>query len=131
MRSPCMYMYNCDFFFPFGHISSCSHLCPKHRVGWAQFDRRAHVAGGLGAIRAVCRAWQAFETFLVLGTLKANPRVSATSLGIGLLHPLSPCKDLDANRVFLVHFPYFCTYVSFISVGVDDDISQVSANSFS
>ena len=54
-----MYMYNCDFFLTFGHISSCSH-CPKRRVGWAQFYRRAHVAGGLGAIRAVCRAWQAF-----------------------------------------------------------------------
>ena len=55
-----MYMYNCDLFFPFGHISSCAHLCPKRRVGWAQFARRGHVAGGLGAIRAVCRAWQAF-----------------------------------------------------------------------
>ena len=43
-------------FFFFGDISSCSHLCPKRRVGWAQFDRRGHVAGGLGAIRAVCRA---------------------------------------------------------------------------
>ena len=55
-----MYMYIIVIFFAFGHISSCSHLCPKRRVGWAQFDRRAHVAGGLGAIRAVCRAWQAF-----------------------------------------------------------------------
>ena len=27
-----MCRYNCDFFF-FGHISSCSHLCPKRRVG--------------------------------------------------------------------------------------------------
>ena len=41
----------------FGHISSFSHLCPKRRVGWAHFDRRAHVARGLGAIRVVCRAW--------------------------------------------------------------------------
>ena len=82
------------FFSSFGHISSCSHLCPKCRVGWAQFDRRAHVAGRLGAIRAVCRAWQAFETFLALGTPKANPRVSATSPGFGFLHPLSPCTHV-------------------------------------
>ena len=89
-----MYMYNFLLFFPFGHISSWSHLCPKRRVVWAQFDRRAHVAGGLGAIRAVCRAWQAFQTFLALGTLKANPRASATSPGIGFLHTLSPCTHV-------------------------------------
>ena len=93
MRSPCMYMYKCDFYF-LGHISSCSHLCPKRRMGWAQFDRRGHVAGGLGAILAVCRAWQAFSTFLALGTLKANFRVSATSPGFGFLHPLSPCTHV-------------------------------------
>ena len=69
----------------------CSHLFPKHRMEWAQFDRRGHDAGGLGAIRAMCRTWQAFKTFLVLGTLKVIPRVSATSPGIGFLHPLSPC----------------------------------------
>ena len=84
-----MYMYNCVFF-SFGHISSCSCLCPQRRVGWAQFDRRAHVAGGLGVIRAVCRAWQAFYSFLALGTLEENPRVSETSLGIVFLHPPSP-----------------------------------------
>ena len=49
-----------SFFSSFGHISSCSHLCPKRRMRWGQFDRRGHDAGGLGAIRAVCRAWQAF-----------------------------------------------------------------------
>ena len=74
----------------FGHISLCSHLFLKRRVGWAQFDRRAHVAGSLGPIRAVCRAWQAFKTFLALGTYKANPRVSAAPPGIGFLHPLYP-----------------------------------------
>ena len=75
-------------FFSFGHISSCSHLFTKLRVGWAQFDRRAHVAGGLGAILAVCRAWQAFLTLLALGTLKADPRVSATSpRGLGFCIP--------------------------------------------
>ena len=88
-----MFMCNCDFF-SLGHISSCSHSCPNRRVGWAQFDRRAHVARGLGAIRAVCRAWQAFYTFSALGTLEANPRVSATSSGIGFLHPLSPCTHV-------------------------------------
>ena len=45
-------------------------------------------------IRAVCRAWQALRFFLALGTLEANPRVSATSPRIGFLHPLSPCKHL-------------------------------------
>ena len=61
---------------------------------WAQFDRRAHVAGGLGAIRAVCRAWQAFQTFLPLSTLEANPRVSTTDPGIGFRHTLSPCTHV-------------------------------------
>ena len=81
-------------FCPFGHIPSWSHLCPKRRVGWAQFDRRGHVARGLGAIRAVCRAWQAFQTFLTFRTLETNPRVSATSPGFGFLHPLSPCTHV-------------------------------------
>ena len=45
-------------------------------------------------MRAVCRAWQAFETCLALGTLKANPRVSAISPGIGFLHPLSSCTHV-------------------------------------
>ena len=88
-------MYNCDFFcLPSGNIPSCSHLCPKRRVGWAQFDRRAHVAKGLAAIRAVCRAWQAFQTFLALGTLEGNPRVSATPPAIGFLHTLYPCTHV-------------------------------------
>ena len=65
-----------NFFFFFGHISSCSHLCLKCRMGWAQFDRRGHDAGVLGAIRAVSRAWQAFKTVLALGILKANPWLS-------------------------------------------------------
>ena len=99
----CICIIVCVFFF-FGHISSCSHLCPKRRMGWAQFDRPAHVAGGLGAIRAICRAWQAFYTCFALGTLEANPRVSATSPGFGFLHPLSipVYARKDANRVFLL-----------------------------
>ena len=43
------------------------------RWGSAQFDRLGHVAGGLGAIRGVCRAWQAFLTFLALA-LGMDPR---------------------------------------------------------
>ena len=35
-----------------------------------------------------------FKTFLALGTLKANPRVTATSPGFGFLHPLSPCTHV-------------------------------------
>ena len=50
---PCMYTYNCPLFFE--HTTSCSHRYPKRQMGWAQFDRRGHVARGLGAIRAVCR----------------------------------------------------------------------------
>ena len=82
----------CTFFFLFlfGHISSCSHLCPKRRVGLAQFDRRAHVTGGLGAIRAVCRAWEALNHFLASGTLEANHRVYETPPGIGSKHPPIP-----------------------------------------
>ena len=47
----------------FGHTSSCSHIYTKRQRGWAQFDPWDHVAGGLGTILAVCRAWQAFFTF--------------------------------------------------------------------
>ena len=79
--------------FFFWHASSCSHLYPKRQMGWAQLDPCGHVAGGLGAIRAVCRAWQAFKTFLALATDKAN-QVSATSPGIGFPHPLSPCTHV-------------------------------------
>ena len=58
-------------------------------MGWAQFDRWGHVAGGLGAIRAVCRAWQAFQTFLALGTLKAIPGFPQHPRGLGfcILYP--------------------------------------------
>ena len=57
-----------------------------------------------------------FQLFLALGTLKANPRVSATSPGIGFLHPLSPCTHVrfgckpgfSARRGY-TYIPYFCT----------------------
>ena len=54
-----MHTYICHFFLFFGHTSSYSHLNPKRQMGWAHFDPCGHVAGGLGAIRAACRAWQA------------------------------------------------------------------------
>ena len=108
----------------FGHISSCSHHYPKRQVGWAQFGPWGHVSGGLGAIRAVCRAWQAF--YFALGTITANPRVPQhprgwcfrippglglrnppgigfphppglglrSPPGIGFPHPLSPCMHV-------------------------------------
>ena len=79
-------------------------------MGWAQFDRRAHVAGGLGAIRAVCRAWQAFLIVLALGTLEANPGFPQHLRGLGFCipYPRIRTQNLDANRVFLVHVSYFC-----------------------
>ena len=87
-----------------------------------------HVAGGLAAIRGVCRAWQAFYTFGHGHTqgrssdFRNIPRdgVSASPRGfgfpippwtgfrippvIGLPHPLSPCTNvrLDANQAFLL-----------------------------
>ena len=109
------YTYIHHFLFFFGHISSCSHLCPKRRMRWAQFDRWGLVAGGLGVIRAVCRAWQAF--FYLFGPLAhlRHPRVSATSPGIGFLYPLSSCTHVrfgckpgfSASRRVHVHFPIF------------------------
>ena len=78
-----------------GHTSVCSHLYPKRQMRWAQVDRWGHVAGGLGAIRAVCRAWQAFRTFLALGILKANPWVSATSPG--MVFPRPPGEWVSAS----------------------------------
>ena len=75
-----MYTCNCHFLFFGGHISSRSHLSAKRQMRWAQFDRWGHVAGGLGAIRAVCRAWQALIYFFGLGH-KANPLACETSPG--------------------------------------------------
>ena len=120
IRGIYMYTCNCHFFF-FGHTSSCSHLRAKPRIGWAQSDRWGHVAGGLGAIRAVCRAWQAFETFSALGTDKANPRVSATSPGMVFPHPPGDCVSTSLRRLGLrippeIGFPHPlspCTHVRF------------------
>ena len=100
-----------SFFFFFGHISSCSHLYPKCRTGSAQFDRWGHVAEGLGAIRAVCRAWQAL---LALGALKVNPRVPAISPGIGFLHPLSPCTHVRFGCKPGISARRWYTYVSLL-----------------
>ena len=74
-----MYTYNCHFFLLRTHLFVLAPLSKTLYGGWAQFDRWGHVAGALGTIRAVCRAWQALQTFSALGMDKANPRVSATS----------------------------------------------------
>ena len=66
----------------FGHISACLHLHPKSQRVWAQFGTWGNIARSLGAIRAVCRAWQTFSNVLALGIFKANPRVP---------NPLSRC----------------------------------------
>ena len=42
--------------------------------GWAHFEPCGACRQGLGAIRAVCRAWQAFEDFLPAGVDKTNLR---------------------------------------------------------
>ena len=102
----------------FGHPCSCSHLYPKHQMGWAQFDRRGHVAGGLDAILAVCRAWQTILTVLALGMDKANPRVSATSPGmvfpyppgIGFPHPSGDWVYASPWGLgFRIPYPRVCT----------------------
>ena len=69
----------------FEHISSCSHLYSKRQRGWAQFGPWGHVARGLGAIRAVCRAWQALFIFLGLGHIQGESpgfRVSASPIPV-------------------------------------------------
>ena len=105
-----MYTYNCHFFFSSDTFVRARTFIRNVGGGWAQFDRWGHVAGGLGAIRAVCRAWQAFKTLLALGTDKANPRVSATSRGLGFPHPRSPCtcvrfgEAVFSARIFSVIF---------------------------
>ena len=73
-----MYTYACLFFF--GHSSSCSHLHPKRRVGWAQSDRWGHTLPEVWArsVQCVTRGKPKI-IILAFGTDKANPRVSATS----------------------------------------------------
>ena len=59
-------------FFSFGRISSCSHLCPKRRVGWAQFDRRAHVAVWARSVQCVARG-KPFKLFWPWAHLRQIP----------------------------------------------------------
>ena len=67
----------------------------------------SETSGGVGSIRpsgSRCRGfWRdpcsvsrvaSLLNFSALGTLEANPRVYATSAGIGFLHPLSPCTHV-------------------------------------
>ena len=62
----------------FGRIPSYSHFCPKHKSGWAQLGPCGRCCRGLGAIRAVRRAWQAFQDFLPAGMDKSISRVFST-----------------------------------------------------
>ena len=86
-----MYTYNCVFFFFFGHISSCSPFV--RNVGWGGHNSTVGVTLPKVWARSVQRVARGkpFELFVALGTLEANPRVSATSPGIGFLYPLSSC----------------------------------------
>ena len=103
-------------------------LLRAHLFVFAPFSE---TSGGVGTIRPLgsrCRRFgrdpcsvspvARLLNFLALGTLKANPRVSATSPGIGFLHPLSPrtyvrfgCKPgFSARRGCSTRFfAYFCT----------------------
>ena len=79
-------------------------------MAWAQFDSWGHVAGSLGAIRAMCRAWQAFKLFWPWAYFPQHPR----GWCLRIPYPGVRTEDLDANRVFLLvdgtrAFPYFCT----------------------
>ena len=113
-----MYTYHCHFFFFLRTHLFVLAPSPETVRGWARFDRWGHVAGGLDAIRAVCRDLCSVSrvasllNFLASGTDKANPRVSATSPGIGLLHPLSPCTHVrfGCTPVFPARSGY--TYIS-------------------
>ena len=53
-------LYICDFGYFFAHISSYAHRSHKLRPS-------GHGRGGLGSIRAVCRAWRALQVFLGAG----------------------------------------------------------------
>ena len=77
--------YNLLFLFSLrAHTFPCPHLCPKPH-GRHNSTVGVTFAGGLDAIRPVCRAWQAFYTLLALVILKANP-VSGTSPEMVLPH---------------------------------------------
>ena len=88
----------------------------------------SQTSGGVGTTRPSGQRCRRFgrdpcsvsrvATFLAMGTLKANPRVSPTSPRIGFLHPLSPrtlvrfgCKPgFPARRWYSTHlFALFCT----------------------
>ena len=76
------------------HLFVLASLSETLGGGGHNSTRWGHVAGGLGAIHAVCRGWQAFDTYSALGMDKANPRVSATSPGTVFPHPLFPCTHV-------------------------------------
>ena len=112
----CICIFVCVFF-PSGTSLRVRTFVPN--VGWGGHNSTV----GLTLLEVWARSVQCvargkpFKTFLALGTLKAYPRVSATSPGIEFLHPLSPrthvklgCKPgfsalVEGTRFF----PYFCT----------------------
>ena len=98
----------------FGRISWCSHIYPKGGRGWAQSYPRGHVAGGLGAILAVCRGWQAF---LTLGIFWANPRFPrhpascARTKGVPF-HGIPFARVSDPEVIFGRFLLFFCPLMS-------------------
>ena len=60
-----MYMYNCDFFLCFRSYLFVHALLARARPGVDTYQHRGHFARGLSVIRAVCRAWQAFEVSIL------------------------------------------------------------------
>ena len=110
-----VYAYNYHFCFVFGHISSCSNLYPNCQRGWARFGRWDHVARGLGAIRAVCRAWQALLTLLALRHIEANRRVSASPIPVyaSLIPVTSRTLGFDAHQEYMCKSCARTTWVTF------------------
>ena len=78
----------------------CAYSCPFFLAHVGVLALTSQTPDGMGTIRpgrsrcpsssaihAVCRAWQAFTTFLAFGILKANHRVSSTSPGMVFRYP--------------------------------------------
>ena len=88
------------FAFVFGHLFVLTPLSETSK-GVGTVGRWGHIARGLGAIRAMCRAWQAFSTFLALGIFKANPRFSAFLIPVCV-------RKIWRGSFFARSFPFFC-----------------------
>ena len=62
-RFKCVYVYLCFFFLSIISLRTCT-FSPR-APGVDPYQQRGHFARGLSAIRAVCRAWQAFEVSIL------------------------------------------------------------------